>query len=724
LIARDNDTRRGLNARARALVRQQGMLGVECSYGPVQIAVGDRVICRRNDRTVDVDNGTRGTVRAVALDRIELETDAGALRRVPAAYVSAHVEHAYALTGHGMQGGTVECAFVVAAPHELTKGWSYTALSRARGGTHLFVATDQNQLEREELAPGERQERLTKTELYARLQRYMKTRDDEDLAIEQLRSAGRREVALKGDVGSSVQHDAPLERAEPPTKNSSILAAYQHAREQTAALKMQLQALSGGEVKRLEAAERRERSLIAHEYELTARMQLIRPAPRWSFARDCHMTERQHLEQAIEAARLELDGVRSIRDRLVQEVGQPDQIRAERVELERMRSCYEREQHRLLHQLVAHELTSDPGWVKSALGQRPPARPEGELWDRAARGLARYRLEQGIVDERNALGNRPSTIEAIERYEQVRATLEDVQRRLGIAAREGSDVEPIRLPRQYLGLLGDARAAELEAALSVEAKRVRDLPDDELRTLARVQHQVLAGLDRAAAGQALRLEREHGHHQETAQKQTERATELESQASALGWRARHDRDDLRHAATLQRDNAARHLADAERLELEMSRLVASGRHPDQWLHGNSQRLVTGLVAEAELEHRRQRDIAHHVELAITDPPEHVQELIGKRPVSGVTLARQWERLAESIERHRLGYVVDVGRDGALGPEPDLIPREQRDAYTEQRERLASDVAQYRRMVKLMPHDRSCEITREAALDHALEHELR
>jgi ATP-dependent exoDNAse (exonuclease V) alpha subunit len=55
LIARDNDTRRALNDRARALVREHGGLGEERAYGPARLAVGDRAICRRNDREADVD---------------------------------------------------------------------------------------------------------------------------------------------------------------------------------------------------------------------------------------------------------------------------------------------------------------------------------------------------------------------------------------------------------------------------------------------------------------------------------------------------------------------------------------------------------------------------------------------------------------------------------------------------------------------------------------------
>src|SRR5208337_708384 len=65
MIARDNDTRQALNTAARELWRALGLLGDEHSFGPVELAVGDRVICRRNDRMIDVDNGMRGTVRHV-----------------------------------------------------------------------------------------------------------------------------------------------------------------------------------------------------------------------------------------------------------------------------------------------------------------------------------------------------------------------------------------------------------------------------------------------------------------------------------------------------------------------------------------------------------------------------------------------------------------------------------------------------------------------------------
>jgi ATP-dependent exoDNAse (exonuclease V) alpha subunit len=76
LIARDNDTREILNDAARQVRREHGALGAQKTYGPLTVAVGDRVICRRSDRLLDVDNGTRGTIRHVDADRVVIETDA------------------------------------------------------------------------------------------------------------------------------------------------------------------------------------------------------------------------------------------------------------------------------------------------------------------------------------------------------------------------------------------------------------------------------------------------------------------------------------------------------------------------------------------------------------------------------------------------------------------------------------------------------------------------
>ena len=101
----------------------------------------------------------RGTV--IAVDPTEkdvvVRTDAGAQRRLDAPYVAEHLQHAYALTAHTIQGATVEWAGVVGRPEDFTRNWSYTALSRAREPTELFVidTPTERELDRTEIAPGQ-----------------------------------------------------------------------------------------------------------------------------------------------------------------------------------------------------------------------------------------------------------------------------------------------------------------------------------------------------------------------------------------------------------------------------------------------------------------------------------------------------------------------------------------------------------------------------------------
>jgi hypothetical protein len=108
--------------------------------------------------------------------------------------------------------------------------------------------------------------------------------------------------------------------------------------------------------------------------------------------------------------------------------------------------------------------------------------------------------------------------------------------------------------------------------------------------------------------------------------------------------------------------------------------------------------------------RRKEQIDQQAELAVTQPPEHVRELIGERPVSGVRLAQQWERLAEQIERHRLRYGLDVNRHGPLDPDPSKIARHQRAVYEQRRHKLATEIERYRQARSLPAHEQAREIT--------------
>jgi conjugative relaxase-like TrwC/TraI family protein len=139
-----------LNAVARVLLDREGRLGpdrLRLDNG-TELAVGDRVLFTRNDRRLEIANGSRSTVRSVDRERraVEVELDDRRLLTLPVRYLEAgHVSHAYALTGHKTQGLTVERAFVLADDRRALREWGYVALSRARDETRLY--TTANELE-------------------------------------------------------------------------------------------------------------------------------------------------------------------------------------------------------------------------------------------------------------------------------------------------------------------------------------------------------------------------------------------------------------------------------------------------------------------------------------------------------------------------------------------------------------------------------------------------
>ena len=224
MIARDNHTRELLNQAARCRLKRDGTLPIGgVVVGRREYARGDRVIARRNDRARDVDNGTLGTV--IDIDgrshRMLVQTDSGQRRDLDLVYIVQHVEHAYALTGHGAQGATVTWAGVIGRPEEFTREWAYTSLSRAREQTVLHITGEQPpaELERRRYAPN--QPDGGRAEAIAALRRAMKRVEAEPLAVEQ--SAHQELVkALTGHAmpSRSVVHQDQLGQP-PPVRFSS-----------------------------------------------------------------------------------------------------------------------------------------------------------------------------------------------------------------------------------------------------------------------------------------------------------------------------------------------------------------------------------------------------------------------------------------------------------------------------------------------------------------------
>jgi len=436
MIARDNDTRQALNDAARELWGALGLLGESHSYGSVEIAVGDRVICRHNDRMVDVDNGMRGTVRYADGDRVVIDTDSGLVRELPGAYVADHLEHAYALTGHGMQGGTVERALVVAAPRDLTAGWSYTALSRARGETRLLIHDREGSAERSEFAPTDQAQTAQRDNILARVERHMLERDDQDLAVEQLPGAGRAdddEVA----GARTAQREIPQERAatlaEPATPQAATQTQLRDIRERVEQLKTQLQALPLRKLQRFDEFAREATTLLTQrEHHAEALAALPEPAGRrFGREQDLSAAERayltstlRHFDRALEEATAECSS-------LSRELGDVAEIRAERDGLTRAISQANREHTETRNELAEREVHHPSAWVRETFGERPDQVRAGEVWEDAVRLTARYRLDHAITDASDALGPPPEEREERREWDRAQREIERSGRRLG-----------------------------------------------------------------------------------------------------------------------------------------------------------------------------------------------------------------------------------------------------------------------------------------------------
>ena len=134
-----------LNDLARATLQHVGHLpGDEIELGGRRYSTGDLVLALRNDARLGVLNGTRAVIEHIDTRRrvIECRTTAHEPLHLPFQYAEAgELTHGYAMTIHKAQGGTYDRCFVLAGDR-LTKESAYTALSRARNGTDVYVVSD------------------------------------------------------------------------------------------------------------------------------------------------------------------------------------------------------------------------------------------------------------------------------------------------------------------------------------------------------------------------------------------------------------------------------------------------------------------------------------------------------------------------------------------------------------------------------------------------------
>jgi hypothetical protein len=336
--------------------------------------------------------------------------------------VAEHLQHAYALTAHTIQGATVEWAGVVGRPEDFTRNWSYTALSRAREPTELFILDTQTEreLERTEIAPSQTAKLGDERTPIERLNAAMRCRDDEDLALDRIDAERNRDPTHLEHA-----HDRPPGVPCPPV--AELQAELTQLRERIGRypehLIDQLHAARGARAEAQRVADQAWARIA--ELKHPARGVLRRRAADSAGV----ALERHRLKLAEEEIAAAARRGRDLADRLpdrAQWEAERRVLRERAAELNAQLSSRRREHLRLVLELErpAPYLTE----ALSALPDQPRAR---RTWQQAATRIEAYRFDHTITDTRDALGSPPTDKHERAHWQRAHHDLQRVQRDLG-----------------------------------------------------------------------------------------------------------------------------------------------------------------------------------------------------------------------------------------------------------------------------------------------------
>lgn len=144
ILAHSNKDVQALNEAVRQARKERGELRGTARFmterGGREFAQGDRLVFLRNDRELDVKNGTLGTVERAEDGRLAVRLDSGEMREFSAEQYAA-VDHGYAVTIHKAQGVTVDRAYLLATPG-MDRSLAYVGMTRHREAATLFAGAD------------------------------------------------------------------------------------------------------------------------------------------------------------------------------------------------------------------------------------------------------------------------------------------------------------------------------------------------------------------------------------------------------------------------------------------------------------------------------------------------------------------------------------------------------------------------------------------------------
>jgi hypothetical protein len=317
----------------------------------------------------------------------------------------------------------MEWAGVVGRPEDFSRNWSYTALSRAREPTELFVVDTQTEreLDRIEIAPGQARGLGDERTLIERLETAMRCRDDEDLALDRLDAERNRGPAHLVPAHAQLSAEAAVARPSVVELQAELTQLRERIGRYPEHLVDQLHAARSARAEAQRVADVA-RARVA---------ELGQPAGGKLGRRRTHLAElaleRQRLKLAEDQIVVCAERERDLGDRVPGRAAWDAERRVPReraAELDAQLSSRRREHLRLA-------LERPAAYLSTALGA-PPEKPRARrTWQQAAARIEAYRFDQAVTDARHALGSPPTDKRERTRWQRAHHDLQRAQRDLG-----------------------------------------------------------------------------------------------------------------------------------------------------------------------------------------------------------------------------------------------------------------------------------------------------
>jgi len=207
-----------LNNKARSIRKENGELGeahiLETHNGNKEFSINDKIIFLRNEKSLELSNGSIGTIKGIENDRVIIELDKASGEQNKTVSFSTkfynNLDHGYASTIHKNQGSTVDRTHVLASKY-LDRHATYVAMSRHRDSCELYWSKDTFK-DTDSLANSLSRERLKDTTLD-----YTQNR-----SIDQREETKDPQITTNNYTTTNVQADAARARLQARAFNNDL----------------------------------------------------------------------------------------------------------------------------------------------------------------------------------------------------------------------------------------------------------------------------------------------------------------------------------------------------------------------------------------------------------------------------------------------------------------------------------------------------------------------